>query len=111
MTQMTLSLLAVLAMVFAAAWAFKRLQLKGGPAAGLLRIVAGASVGQRERVLVLEVHDTWLVVGVAAGQVRALHSMPRPADAAIPASPAAAGTGSEPPRSFAELLRGLRPRT
>ena len=33
-------------------------------------------VGQRERVVVVEIGNTWLVLGIAAGQVRALHTMP-----------------------------------
>jgi flagellar protein FliO/FliZ len=33
-------------------------------------------VGQRERVVVVEIGDDWLVLGVAAGQVRALHTLP-----------------------------------
>jgi flagellar protein FliO/FliZ len=34
-------------------------------------------VGQRERVVLVEVADTWLVIGVAPGHVTALHSMPK----------------------------------
>ena len=42
-----------------------------------MRVVGGVSVGTRERVVVLEVADTWLVVGVAPGQVQTLHTLPR----------------------------------
>ena len=36
-------------------------------------------LGQRERLVLVEVDDTWLIVGVAPGRVNAVHSMPRPA--------------------------------
>lgn len=52
-----------------------------GPArlagSGLMRVVGGVAVGTRERVVVVEVGDTWLVLGVAPGQVRNLHTLPR----------------------------------
>jgi flagellar protein FliO/FliZ len=43
----------------------------------LLRVIAGTAVGTRERVVVLEVGSTWLVLGVAPGRVTALAEMPR----------------------------------
>jgi flagellar protein FliO/FliZ len=46
-------------------------------------------VGPKERVVVVEVGETWLVVGVAPGQVTALHNMPRIAN--LPENNALAG--------------------
>ena len=40
-------------------------------------VIGGSAVGQRERVVLVEVADTWLVIGVAPGHVTALHSMPK----------------------------------
>ena len=56
----------------------------------MLRVVAGAAVGQRERVVVVEVGSTWLVLGVAPGSVTALHQMPSVALDAQTAAPGAA---------------------
>lgn len=75
--QMLLGLIVVVAAIFAVLWLIKRLSMAPGKAAGALRIVGGTSVGPRERVVLLEVEDTWLLVGVAPGQVRALHQMPK----------------------------------
>jgi flagellar protein FliO/FliZ len=67
----------VLALIFLCAWAARRFGLLQPPGSGrLIKVVSSAMVGQRERVVVVEVGSTWLVLGVAAGQVRALHSMP-----------------------------------
>ena len=46
-------------------------------AASLLKVLSGVAVGPRERVVLMEVNDTWLIVGVAPGQVRTLHTMPK----------------------------------
>ncbi len=78
----------VIALMFGSAWIFRRSGGLQALARGPVRIVGGVRVGTRERVLVLEVADTWLVVGVAAGQVNALHTLPRQ-DAAPQGVPAA----------------------
>ncbi|GKW49243.1 flagellar biosynthetic protein FliO [Halomonas sp. NCCP-2165] len=46
-----------------------------GQALGL-RVVASAPLGGKERVVVVEVDDTWLVLGVSAGGVTPLHRLP-----------------------------------
>lgn len=81
--QVMVSLLLVLAAVLAVGWVLKRLHLPQQGAGNLLKVISGVSVGQRERVVLVEVNDTWLVVGVAPGQVRTLHTLPKgvlPAD-------------------------------
>jgi flagellar protein FliO/FliZ len=51
-------------------------------------------VGPRERVVIVEVEDTWLVVGVAPGRVNALHQMPKGRLAATPDAPAGKNFGA-----------------
>ena len=83
----------VLAVIAAAAWLMKRIAPRNYSTAGVLRVIAGTAVGQRERVVVVEVGDTWLVLGVTPGSVNALHQMPRQ----TPAAPAAATAGEQRP--------------
>jgi flagellar protein FliO/FliZ len=48
-----------------------------------MRIVSSLPVGARERIILLELEDTWLVVGVSPGEIRTLHTLPKgalPAD-------------------------------
>ncbi|MES9860839.1 MAG: flagellar biosynthetic protein FliO [Candidatus Thiodiazotropha sp. LLP2] len=66
-------LLVVLAMIVGAAWLFKRYGQMSMGGKGLVRVVGGASVGSRERVVVVEVENTRMLIGVAPGQVRMLH--------------------------------------
>jgi len=75
--QVIVSLLLVLAAVVMVAWVLKRINLPAQGAASALKVISGVAVGQRERVVLVEVNDTWLIVGVAPGQVNALHSMPK----------------------------------
>lgn len=75
--QVILSLLLVLAAVVVVAWILKRINLPQQGAGNALKVISGVAVGQRERIVLVEVNDTWLVVGVAPGQVNALHSMPK----------------------------------
>ncbi len=75
--QVVLSLLLVLAAVVLVGWILKRISLPQQSAGNALKVISGVAVGQRERIVLVEVHDTWLVVGVAPGQVNALHTMPK----------------------------------
>ncbi|MBI3529260.1 MAG: flagellar biosynthetic protein FliO [Betaproteobacteria bacterium] len=96
--QVLLGLAVVLGMVFVAAWAIRRFNPNVAPGSSALRIVAGTAVGNRERVLLLEVNDTWLVVGVAPGRVSQIHSMPRPDNYQVARAPGA-------PNGFAVWLK------
>lgn len=66
----------VIGLIFLFAWVARRFGLQQSGSGRLLKVVSSAMVGQRERVVVVEIGDSWLVLGVAAGQVRALHTMP-----------------------------------
>jgi len=77
MLQVMLGLGLVLAVMAGCAWLLRRFGGMPRGAAGVLKVIGGSAVGQRERVVLIEVNDTWLVVGVAPGHVTALHSMPK----------------------------------
>ncbi len=89
--QVIFGLLVVLGLLAGALWVLKR--VGGGRLAGgsVVKIVGGVSVGNRERVMVIEVADQWIVIGVAPGQVSKLADMPRQeqqqGSAAIPGAP------------------------
>jgi flagellar protein FliO/FliZ len=85
LAQVTFALVLVLGAVFAAAWLLRRLRGFGGAKDGnAIAVVAERAVGPRERVVLLQVDGERVLVGVASGQVRALHvlapqSVARPA--------------------------------
>lgn len=78
MVQMMGGLLLVLAVIGGLAWLLKRFSLVQNAAGGVVKVVAATGVGQRERVVVVEVDKTWLVLGVAPGRVNKLHAMEKP---------------------------------
>ncbi len=75
--QVFIGLVAVLLLIAGTAWMAKRLGVTQGGASSVLRVVASTSVGTRERVVVVEVGESWLVVGVAQGSVNALMTVPK----------------------------------
>lgn len=74
------ALLAVLAAIVAMAWLLKRFGPSQLGAGGVMKVLGGVAVGPRERLVLVEVGETWLIVGVAQGQVNAVHTMTRPVD-------------------------------
>ena len=75
--QVIFGLMVVLGLLAGALWFLKR--MGGGRFApgSVVKIVGGVSVGNRERVMVVEVADQWIVIGVAPGQVSTLATLPR----------------------------------
>jgi flagellar protein FliO/FliZ len=78
LAQVTLSLLLVLAAVFAAAWVVRRLRNFGRPGAGAIQIVADIALGTKERAVLIQVGAQQLLVGVAPGRVNTLHVLAEP---------------------------------
>src|SRR5512139_555508 len=75
--QVFIGLVAVLLLIAATAWVAKRFGITRGGSANVLQVISSASVGARGRVVVVEVGESWLVVGVAPGSVNALMTLPR----------------------------------
>lgn len=78
MLTVLLSLALILGGFVAVAWLARR-YLPGMGAHGAVKVVGSTAVGARERVVVIEIDDTWLLLGVGGGNVRVLHTLPRPA--------------------------------
>ncbi|NRR30062.1 flagellar biosynthetic protein FliO [Oxalobacteraceae bacterium] len=75
--QTTFALGFVLALLIGLAWLMKRYGPRISGAGGNVRMVGSLSVGARERILVVEVGDQWIVVGASPGRMNALATMPR----------------------------------
>jgi flagellar protein FliO/FliZ len=95
-----LALAAVIGMIFGAAWLAKRYGAAGMlGATARMRTLAVTNVGQRERVVLLEVNGVQLLLGVSAGSVRTLREFPAGsfvADAVGSAGSVGATTGEVP---------------
>jgi flagellar protein FliO/FliZ len=70
--QVTLSLILVVALLLALAWALRRLNRLQPQGAGGLRLLGGLSLGARERILLVEAEGRRVLVGVSPGGLRTL---------------------------------------
>ncbi|MEE9423243.1 MAG: flagellar biosynthetic protein FliO [Gammaproteobacteria bacterium] len=78
LVQLTLGMLTVLAIIIGLAWILKRSGRFQITAGGGLKILGGLSMGARERVVLLQVGETQLLVGVSPGSVKTLHVLDKP---------------------------------
>ena len=76
--QIMLSLVLVLLIIFLAAWVLRRYSRFPGVAEGNLKVIGALSVGQRERILLLQVGQEQIVVGVTSNKITTLHQLEEP---------------------------------
>ena len=91
------SLLLVLIAFLLLAWILKRLQQGQRGSNGAIRLIGDLPLGPKERILLLQVGDTQLLVASSAAGMSAIHALEKP----VELSPGAE-TQQE---SFAERLR------
>jgi flagellar protein FliO/FliZ len=92
--RLVLGLLAVVAAVFVLSRVLPRLGGRALTGTRGFRVVASLPVGQRERVVVLEVGERQIMLGVSPGRISKLHELeePLPRAGAGTSSEASAGT-------------------
>lgn len=89
--RVVLGLAVVIGVILAIGWLARRAGIQGrGP--GGLQLVDSLGLGQRQRIVTVQVEDVRLVVGISAGQMNLLHTMPAPpspppTDTAAPPAP------------------------
>ena len=75
---MLLGLMLIVALLFGGAYLLRK--LNGGRSfgqSGPLKIVGGLMLSPRERVVLIEVGEEWIVVGVVPGQIKTLYTLPK----------------------------------
>ncbi len=92
--QVLLGLVVVLALMAGAAWLLRRFNTAKGISNANIKIVGGISVGSRERVVVVEIADQWIVVGVAPGRVNSLATMQKQETTLTPEAPSSGNFSS-----------------
>jgi flagellar protein FliO/FliZ len=93
--QLTLSLVAIVALIFAVSWLLKRLKLAGPRGRGQIAVIDELAVGPRERIMLIRVGESQVLVGIGAGGVVGL----------TPLSTPIAVNAAAPPPVFADRLR------
>jgi flagellar protein FliO/FliZ len=99
--QTVLGLALVIGILLLAAYFLRRLNGgRGFGSNGPLRVVGGLMIGPRERIVLVEIDDTWIVVGLVPGQIRTLHTLPK----------GELKPGSDGERHFAQWLKQITER-
>jgi flagellar protein FliO/FliZ len=93
--QLALSLAAIIALILAVSWLLKRLKLGTVRGRGEISVIDQLSLGPRERIVLVRVGESQVLVGVSAGGLVGL--TPLAAPIAIQSSPDSA--------AFADRLR------
>ncbi|EML1602211.1 flagellar biosynthetic protein FliO [Burkholderia cenocepacia] len=92
--QTLVGLAVVIGLVFACAWLARRFGFQPARRGGPLKVVSSVGLGAKESATIVEIGDTWLVLGVAPGNVRLLHTLPAGSVATTAAAGPAAADAS-----------------
>jgi flagellar protein FliO/FliZ len=104
--QTIFALCLVLGLLALLAWFMKRYGPKAQAGSAHVKLVGALNLGGRERIMVVEVGEQWIVVGASPGRVNALATMPRQAGADAGAAAGALLHPHQPSASsFAEWLK------
>jgi flagellar protein FliO/FliZ len=82
--QVISALFLVMAAIGALAWILRLQQKHTGASQPFIKIVATLGLGPRERLVIVESGESWLLLGVTGQGIQLLQSLPRQA---LPASP------------------------
>ena len=78
LAKLTGGLLLVVFMIFGLAWLMKRLNLSQHSQNGLLKVIAGLPLGTRDRIVLLQVGEEQILLGLSPGRIQKLHTLSNP---------------------------------
>ncbi|MWL90449.1 flagellar biosynthetic protein FliO [Cupriavidus sp. SW-Y-13] len=113
LVQAGLGLFAVIALILGMAWLARRVGLvRHGGGNASIKVVNSLMLGARQKIVTVEVGDTWLVLGVSPNEIRPLHTLPAQPDSGAPSSsvphpaqPMQGGFGERLMRAMQENLK------
>lgn len=97
--QVVMALVLVLLLIVGMGWLMRRVTAFSYGSGGVIRVLGGVPVGQRERAVLVQVGEQQLLLGVAPGRVQTLYVLPQP----ISVGGASTGAGE----SFADRLSAV----
>lgn len=78
MLQFAVGMTIVIATICVLGWFLRRILGSSTSGTGVMKMLAGISVGTRERVVLLQIGNRQMLVGVAPGSVAAIHVFDEP---------------------------------
>ena len=101
LAEVTLALLAIVALIAGLAWLMKRMRGFGTNGQGRIQVLSERALGPKERCVLVRVGATEILIGVASGHVSTLHVFPEGANTEAPSAPPADTSGKP---NFKDLL-------
>jgi len=83
--KLTGGLVLVVLVIFVLAWVVKKFNLNQQSQSGLIRIIAGLSIGTRDRIVLVQVGEEQILLGLTAGHIEKLHTLAVPLE--VPGEP------------------------
>jgi len=105
--QVLLGLALVMGLMAVAAWGLKRLQSLQLREEGIIKIIGTVNVAPQTRIIVVEIEDQWLVIGITPNRMDALATLKK----GIPPQTAVMPEGSFSQSTFAEQVKNATKRT
>ena len=78
------SMIVVIAVIFLLGWLYSRSRFSGGGSSDVINVIATRALGPKERLMVVEVADQQLLVGMTATGVQTLHVLDKPVSPSTP---------------------------
>ncbi len=78
--QLVLGLLLVIGLIFVLAWLMRRVQRAGPAGNQVIKLVGSRALGTRDRLVLVQVGNEQVLLGVSPGSITALHVMNEPVE-------------------------------
>jgi len=78
LVKLTLGLVFIIVLIFGLAWVARKMQLTPLSGQQLIRIVSAVSVGNRDRIALIEVGGEQILLGLSPGRIEKLHVLASP---------------------------------
>jgi flagellar protein FliO/FliZ len=82
LTQLMLGLLLVVGLIFVLAWLLRRVQRIGPGNAQVIELIGSRALGPRDRLVLVQVGEEQILLGLTPGRITPLHVLKTPVDAA-----------------------------
>jgi flagellar protein FliO/FliZ len=79
--KLTGGLILIVALILLLAWLVKKFNLNQQSHSGLIKIIAGLSIGTRDRIVLLQIGEEQILVGLTPGRIEKLHTLAQPLEA------------------------------
>lgn len=76
--KLTGGLILIVGLILLLAWLVKKFNLNQQSHTGLIKIIAGLSIGTRDRIVLLQIGEEQILVGLTPGRIEKLHTLAQP---------------------------------